>query len=71
MIFVWLGRLLAWALLLFGVMRAGVGFYVANNFVDPAAYAAAMAALDENEEDTFGVLNAELTASDTHVDEFE
>ncbi|SMX43638.1 hypothetical protein [Actibacterium lipolyticum] len=43
MIFVWLGRLLAWALIVFGTARVIIGFYVARNFVEPAAYNAATA----------------------------
>lgn len=41
MTFVRLGRVLAWALLLIGAMRVGVGFFVATAFSDPATYAAA------------------------------
>ncbi|MEL6104348.1 MAG: hypothetical protein AAFR68_23995, partial [Pseudomonadota bacterium] len=41
MIFVWLGRALAWGLLLLGAARVGVGFYIANSFSDQAAYEAA------------------------------
>ena len=41
MIFVWLGRLVAVALIAFGALRIGVALFVAKNFPDPDAYTAA------------------------------
>ena len=41
-IFVWLGTVLAWPLLLVGAMRFGVGVLVATAFSDPVAYADAI-----------------------------
>ena len=40
MIFVWLGRALAWVLLLLGAARAGIGFLIAS-IPDQATYEAA------------------------------
>ena len=38
---VFFGKLIAWAPIIFGGLRVWMGFYVAHNFVDPEAYAAA------------------------------
>ncbi len=43
MFFTWLGRILAFGLLLRGLLLAALGLYVAYNFVDPAAYETASA----------------------------
>ncbi|MEP4445026.1 MAG: hypothetical protein ABJ059_16485 [Hyphomicrobiales bacterium] len=43
MFFTWLGRILAFGLLLRGLLLAALGLYVAYNFVDQAAYEAASA----------------------------
>ncbi len=38
-----LGRIIAWALVIFGSLRVGTGYYVASSFEDPEAFAAASA----------------------------
>ena len=43
MIFVKLGNLLAWTLLILGIVRAGIGWFVAFTFTDPTEFAAAQA----------------------------
>ncbi len=43
MLLVRLGRIIAWALIIFGGVRVAMGLYVAQNFAEPAAYAAATA----------------------------
>jgi len=40
---VFLGRLIAWGLVIVGAVRIGAGFWVATAFPDPADYAAATA----------------------------
>ena len=41
MVLVWLGRLLAVALISLGALKIGLGVYVARAFIDPTAYEAA------------------------------
>ena len=41
MIFVWIGRLFASALILFGLLRIAMGYYVASGFPDQHDYEAA------------------------------
>ena len=43
MIFVKLGNLLAWTLLILGIVRAGTGWFVAFTFTNPTELAAAQA----------------------------
>lgn len=38
-----MGNIIAWAMVVLGGLRVGIGFYVAKTFTDPEAYAAATA----------------------------
>ena len=43
MFFVNIGKVIAWGLIIVGAFRGAMGYHVAYNFVEPAAYAAATA----------------------------